>query len=120
VAKLILLDIVILLISLASYRYVEAPARVWLRSLWRAPDGRPRRLLAATVAASPVVVAAILVIATPAVLSVLQAGLGVFASGYHKICASSRDTAFRQVSRTCDALAVAYEAQRYKLRRSGS
>jgi peptidoglycan/LPS O-acetylase OafA/YrhL len=119
-AKLVMLDILILLISLASYRYFEAPARVRLRSLWRAPDGRARPLLGATVAASPVVVAAILVVATPSVLSMLQSGLGVFASGYNKICASSRDTAFTQVSKTCDALAVAYEAQRYKLRRSGS
>jgi len=114
------LDIFILLVSLASYRYFEAPARVWLRGLWRAPSGQARPLLAMTVAASPIVVAATLVIATPAVLSVLQSGLGVFASGYNKICASSRDTAFRQVSKTCDALGLAYGAQRYKLRRSGS
>ena len=120
VTKFVLLDILILLISLASYRYFEAPARICLRSLWRAPSGEARPLLAATVAASPVLLAVILVIATPAVLSVLQAGLGVFASGYNKMCASSQGTAFTQVSKTCDALAVAYEAQRYKLRRSGS
>ena len=118
--KFVVLDIFILLVSLASYRYFEAPARVWLRGLWRAPSGQARPLLAMTVAASPIVVAATLVIATPAVLSVLQSGLGVFASGYNKICASSRDTAFRQVSKTCDALGLAYGAQRYKLRRSGS
>src|SRR5829696_8141756 len=45
VTKFVLLDILILLISLASYRYFEAPARTWLRSLWRAPSGEARPLL---------------------------------------------------------------------------
>ena len=116
VTKLVVLVAFILLISLASFAYFEAPARAWLRELWRAPSGAARPTLAMTVAASPIVAAAILVVATPTVLSGLQFGLGIVASGYNKICTSSRDTAFNQVSRTCDALGRAYEIQRYKLR----
>jgi hypothetical protein len=116
VAKLIVLVAFILLISLASFAYFEAPARAWLRQLWRTRSGSARPILAMTVAASPIVAATVLVFATPTVLSGLQFGLGFVASGYNKICTSSRDTAFNQVSKTCDALGLAYEVQRYKLR----
>jgi peptidoglycan/LPS O-acetylase OafA/YrhL len=116
VTKLIVLVAFILLISLASFAYFEAPARAWLRGLMRGPSGPARPILAMTVAASPIAAAAILVFATPTVLSGLQFGLGIVASGYNKICTSSRDTAFSQVSKTCDAIGRAYEVQRYKLR----
>jgi peptidoglycan/LPS O-acetylase OafA/YrhL len=116
VTKLIVLVALVLLISLASFACFEAPARAWLRGLWRAPSDPARSILAMTVAASPIVAAAILVLATPTVLSGLQFGLGFVASGYDKICTSSRDTAFNQVSKTCDALGRTYEIQRYKLR----
>jgi peptidoglycan/LPS O-acetylase OafA/YrhL len=116
VTKLIVLVVFILLISLASFAYFEAPARAWLRGLMRAPSGPARPILAVTVATGPIVAAAILVVATPTVLSGLQFGLGIVASGYNRICASSRDTAFNQVSKTCEALGRAYEVQRYKLR----
>jgi hypothetical protein len=115
VTKLIVLVVFILLISACLVCLFWAPARVVAR-LMRAPSGPARPILAMTVAASPIVAAAILVVATPTVLSGLQFGLGIVASGYNRICASSRDTAFNQVSKTCEALGRAYEVQRYKLR----
>lgn len=119
VLKLVLLIAFVLLISLASFAYFEAPARAWLRGLLRTSSGHGRPAVAMGVVATPIILAAVLVVAPATVLSGLQSGLGVAASGYNKICAASRDTVFRHVSKTCDALAIGYEAQRYKLRPYG-
>lgn len=104
--KALLLLTLILLISLGLKRYLEVPARQWLRSLWRRKWEGKTSFAAIAISVSPVAVAMLLWIAIPAAprdssLSV-ENGIRVLGATYGANCGAVRGNATDHLAKACD------------------
>jgi hypothetical protein len=103
-ARFIFVLFLILLLSVGLNRYVEVPARRWLRSLWAQRRTSIVRPVGVGIAASPIVAALLIAMIEKGYVAAgtdLANGIQIYSATYGKNCGAPIGNATRLVSRTC-------------------
>ncbi len=100
-AKYLYVVALVLLLSLGLHRFIEVPARRWLRGLWVKKSGL-RRVLAYSILASPVLIAALLVLGASNVKPPVENGVRVLSATYGGSCGVPFGNVTNLLRKSCD------------------